>query len=154
MERPERRDHVRDLRRRRAHSMHFALRQLEQILNAVCCRVAADGGGESVGVDVAYAILRERPCAEGRRASYDRVQRCLQSGGCVSLAAVEDDQLRLAFKVGLGGDLVDNGLIRHRGVVVAHKINRAAVPAEAEDKAIVSRPHLARQHLPEPLEHR
>ena len=46
MVRSERRVHVRDLWCRRAHSVHLTLRQLEQILNAVRRRVAADGGGE------------------------------------------------------------------------------------------------------------
>ena len=46
MVRPERRVHVRDLQSRCAHPVHLALRQLEQILNAVRRRVAVDGGGE------------------------------------------------------------------------------------------------------------
>eukprot|EP00964_Phaeocystis_antarctica_P007081 scaffold3838_cov65-Phaeocystis_antarctica.AAC.2 len=75
MERPERRVHVRDLRRRSAHPVHLALRQLEQILNAVRRRVAADSGGEPLRVDVAHANLLERLCAEARRARQDHVLR-------------------------------------------------------------------------------
>ena len=73
MVRPERRVHVRNLMMSRPHSMliisdnslpmHPTLRQLEQVLHAVCRRVVADGSGKPRGVDVPYAIpcWRRRP---------------------------------------------------------------------------------------------
>ena len=61
MVRPQRQLNVRDLRRWRVQSVHLALRQLEQVYHAVRRRMAADGGGEPSGVDVADAPLLERP---------------------------------------------------------------------------------------------
>ena len=46
---------MRDLRRRRAQSVHLALRQLKQVYHAVRRRMALDGVSKPVGVDVADA---------------------------------------------------------------------------------------------------
>eukprot|EP00964_Phaeocystis_antarctica_P078386 scaffold48761_cov60-Phaeocystis_antarctica.AAC.2 len=87
-------------------------------------------------------------------ASERRPPKLAELGGCVALATVEGDQLWLALKLRLGVDRINDGLVQRSNVVIAHKLCRVAVPTIAEDKAIVSRPHLARQHLPKPLEHR